>query len=57
MGTLWGREPALVIGAVNAAIALGVGFGLHVTPEQVGLLNAFAAAILAVVTRQRVTPK
>jgi hypothetical protein len=56
MNTFLGREPALIIGAVNALIALGVGFGLDVTPEQVGLLNAAVAAVLAVLVRHHVTP-
>lgn len=54
--SLWGREPALILGAVNAAIAVGVAFGLPVTPEQVGLINALAAAVVAVIVRQAVTP-
>lgn len=47
-------EPALIIGAANALLALAVGFGLSITPGQVGLINAAVAAILAVVTRQHV---
>lgn len=53
---MFGREPAVIIGVVNAAIALAVGFGLNVSPEQVGLVNAFVAAVLAFVTRSQVTP-
>lgn len=53
---MFGREPALLLGALNAIIAVAVGFGLDVTPEQVGLINAAVAAVLAVVTRQKVTP-
>ena len=49
-------EPALILGAVNAILALGVGFGLHLTSEQVGLINAAVAAIIAVITRTQVTP-
>lgn len=48
------REPALILGAVNALLALAVGFGLHVTPAQVGLINAAVAAILAIIIRQHV---
>lgn len=53
---LWGREPAIILGAVNAVIALLVGFGLPVDGYQIGLINAAAAAILAVVIRSQVTP-
>lgn len=51
-----GSEPALILGAVNAVIALAVGFGLHWTAEQVGLVNAAVAAICAVIMRQNVSP-
>lgn len=50
------REPALIVGAVNALIALAVGFGLDIDPEQVGLINAAVAAVLSVVVRQQVSP-
>ena len=50
------QEPALVLGAVQALIAMAVGFGLEVTAEQVGLIVAAAAAVLSVVTRTQVTP-
>lgn len=49
-------EPALILGAVNAILALAVGFGLHVSPQQVGLINAAVAAIIAAAIRQHVTP-
>ncbi|MDQ3275289.1 MAG: hypothetical protein M3Q39_09760 [Actinomycetota bacterium] len=52
----FGREPALIVGALGAVIALAVGFGLPVSPEQVGLILAAVTALLAVVTRQQVTP-
>ena len=56
MGTLWGREPALILGLVQAALALAIGFGLRLTPEQMGLVMAFTASLLAVITRSRVSP-
>lgn len=54
--TLFGREPALILGALNAILLLAVGFGLPVTGEQMALINAAAAAIMAVVIRAQVTP-
>lgn len=51
-----GREPAVLLGLVGSLIALGVGFGLDVTPEQVGLIMAAVSAILGAITRTRVTP-
>jgi hypothetical protein len=38
------REPALFLGAVQALLALGVGFGLHLTTVQMGLIQAAVAA-------------
>ena len=55
MGTLWGREPALILTAVNAILALLVGFGLNLTPEQQALIYAAISAVLGVVVRQQVT--
>lgn len=51
---MFGREPALWIGLINAILALGVGFGLNLTPTKVGLINSVVAAILALVTRSQV---
>ena len=56
MAILLGTEPALILGALNAAVALAVGFGLPVSAAQVGLINAAVAAILSVILRQHVTP-
>lgn len=56
MGKIWGREPALIIGLVQAGLALGMGFGLALTTTQIALLLAFTAAALSVVTRSQVTP-
>lgn len=53
---MFGREPAVILGLVSAAIALAVGFGLDVTPEQVGLIMAAVTAIIGFVTRSQVTP-
>lgn len=53
---LWDREPAVVVGFVGAAIALGVSFGLPITAEQVGFIMAFVSAGLAFVTRSQVSP-
>lgn len=49
-------EPALILGAIQSAIALAVSFGLRLTPEQIGGILALSAAVLAIVTRQLVTP-
>lgn len=49
-------EPALILGAVNALVALVVGFGAPLTAAQVGLINAAVAAVVSVIVRSRVTP-
>lgn len=55
-GTIFGREPALILGLVQTLLALGIGFGLDLTGEQVALVLAASAAVLAVITRSQVTP-
>lgn len=49
-------EPALLIGALNALIALAVGFGLELSGEQQALIAAAVAAVLSVAVRRRVSP-
>jgi hypothetical protein len=56
MGTIFGREPAVILGLVQVIIALVVSFGLGLSVEQQGLILATSAAILAVITRSQVTP-
>ena len=49
-------EPVLILGAMNAIFAMAVGFGLHVTPQQVGLVNAAVTAVIAAIARSQVSP-
>lgn len=51
-----GREPALWLTLVQTALALAVGLGLTVTGEQVGLINAAAGAVLALIAAVAVRP-
>ena len=37
-GTLWGREPAMVLALVQAVLALVVAFGLQLAPDQIGAI-------------------
>jgi hypothetical protein len=53
----WDREPAVILGLVQAAITVGVLFGLDWTLEQQAAVIALAAAILGVLTRSQVSPK
>lgn len=54
--TLWGREPAVILAAVQAVLAVAVGFGLPVSTETMALIMAAVAAVIGVITRSRVTP-
>ncbi len=53
---MFGREPAVILGALQGILALGLSFGLHLNPTQIGAIMAAAAAVLALVVRQQVTP-
>ena len=50
------REPALILGLIGALFALGAAFGLDLSTEQTGAITAAVVAVLAIVTRQSVTP-
>ena len=56
MSTLWGREPVLIMTTIQSGLALGLAFGLTLTPAQIGAILAFSAAILGLITRSRVSP-
>ncbi|GAA0969670.1 hypothetical protein GCM10009555_017220 [Acrocarpospora macrocephala] len=56
MKTIFGREPALWLTLIQTVVALAVGLGLNVTGEQVGLINAAAGAVLALVAAVAVRP-
>jgi hypothetical protein len=49
-------EPALAVALLQAIIAVGVSFGLHLSAEQVGAIVTLAAAMSALFVRQRVSP-
>ena len=53
---IFGREPALWLTLIQTLVALAVGLGFHLTGEQVGLINGFAAAILALIAAIAVRP-
>lgn len=50
------KEPVAIQAVIQAGIALAIGFGFSISPEQMGLILMFTAAILGLVTRQQVTP-
>lgn len=53
---LWGRQPVLILAFVQASLALIMGFGVHLTGDQVALVMAFFAALLGVLAQTQVTP-
>ena len=53
---MWNREPVAITEAVRAIIALAVAFGLDWTGEQVAAVIIAVGAVLAVITRAKVTP-
>lgn len=54
--SILGREPVMWMALVQAALAAVVAFGLELTPEQIGVLLGFSAAVLGFIARQQVTP-
>lgn len=53
---IFNREPVAILAAVNAGLALLVGFGLDLTSEQQALIGAAVSAVLALIARQAVVP-
>ena len=56
MGTIWGREPAMVLAFVQAVIVVAVSFGLQLTTDQTAAILALTAIVLGLITRTQVTP-
>lgn len=52
---MFNREPAAILAALQAILALAIGFGLDLTNEQTALILAASAAVLGLITRQIVT--
>lgn len=50
------REPALIVGLVEALLVLAVAFGLDLTTEQVAAVTGAAVVVGALLTRSQVTP-
>lgn len=56
LGTLFGREPAMIVALVQAVIVLAVSFGLQLTTEQTAAILAITAVVLGLITRTQVSP-
>jgi hypothetical protein len=56
-GTILGREPALIAGAIDAVINLLIAFHVvALSGDQIAQINVALAAIFALIVRQAVTP-
>jgi uncharacterized membrane protein len=54
---IFGREPVLIMGAIQALLGLAIAFEwVKWTETQTGAVIAVAAAVLSVIVRQQVTP-
>ena len=49
-------EPVLVMGLIQAGLAMALGFGLSWTAQQEALVLTFAAALMSVIVRSKVSP-
>ena len=56
MKNLWSREPVMFMTVIQTLIALGVSFGAPLTPQQIGAILAFSAALIGFIMRTQVTP-
>lgn len=54
--TIYGREPVVVLAVVQAGLALALGFGAHLTGEQMALVMTFTGTVLTLLTRKVVVP-
>jgi hypothetical protein len=55
-GKLFGREPVVILGLIEAGIALALSFGLELSGEQIGSIMAFLTVLVAVLVRSAVVP-
>jgi hypothetical protein len=55
MSNLWKAEPTMILAVVQAGLALGMGFGLHISAQQMALILTFTGTVLALVNRSQVT--
>ena len=56
MSNLWGREPAMILSTVQAALALAMAYGLRMTADQMALWLTLSGMLLGLITRTQVTP-
>lgn len=54
MKNLWNSEPTAMLALLQAGITLGISFGLHLTPEQIGAIVTFSGLLFALINRSQV---
>ncbi len=54
MGTVFGREPAMIVAFVQVLLILGISFGLSLSEEQKTAILAAVTVGLALIVRQSV---
>ncbi len=55
MASLWKAEPTMILAVLSSGLALGMGFGLTITTQQMGLIMAFATTVVGLINRSQVT--
>lgn len=50
------NEPVMVLGVIQALVALVTAFGLQLSGDQVATITALSAAVLSLIARTQVTP-
>lgn len=56
---LWAKVkayPVRAVAVIESGLALGMGFGLGISPEQMALIITFSTGLLALLVEQNVTP-
>ncbi len=56
MKTFWDNEPAAILGAIQAVLAVIISFGIHLSAEQIGSIMAASSAVVALLVRRKVMP-
>jgi len=54
--TFWQREPVLFMTLIQATLGMLLAFGVTLTPQQIGAIMTFAAAVIGFIIRSQVTP-
>lgn len=53
---LWGSEPVVIVGLVDAVLILLISFGVNIAPEQKTAIDGVLAALGVLLARSQVSP-